>query len=419
MINTTKFTSRLARLTPNSLSFSIHHIKQRNRHGLRNGGCNGSLGTSLNTSHNYTTQGVNSFTKNTSLHIPVTVSSSSYTFPSSRIVSAFLKRTIHSSSIHRKPHSTVPSHFLEVVREPSAGPLIPELSCYQSFVPHRSYTLVSGAAGIPKQSSQLITISDGKYYSVGCGEDNWFTRHDSLGVADGVSAWGRHESRGATRPDPALLSRKLMHSAYVELEKYDNAEKDSHDNVDPKQVLQTSYEQTMRQCALERVVGSTTALIAVLRNDELRIANLGDCGICIIRNQNIIFRNEEQQHSFNYPFQLGTGSSDAPRDAQAFVVKVVRGDIIIVGSDGIFDNLFDEDIVEEVKRSMNGKRNATASSIRPQVLAESLAFRAKGTSQDLECSSPFESRASREAFYYTGGKVDDISVIVAVVEERV
>jgi len=255
MINTTKLTSRLARLTPNTLSFAIHHIKRGNRHALQNGGCIGSLGTSLNTTHNYTTQGVNSFPKNTSPHIPTTVPSVSHTFPSSRLVSASLKRTIHSSSAHRKPHSTVPSHFLEVVREPSTGPLIPEISCgYQSFVAHRSYTLVSGAAGIPKQSSQLITISDGKYLSVGCGEDNWFTRHDSLGVADGVSAWGKHESRGETRPDPALLSRKLMHSAYVELEKYDNPEKDSHyvyDTVDPKQVLQKSYEQTMRQCALE------------------------------------------------------------------------------------------------------------------------------------------------------------------------
>jgi serine/threonine protein phosphatase PrpC len=169
---------------------------------------------------------------------------------------------------------------------------------------------------------------------------------------------------------------------------------------------------------LQRIVGSTTALIAVLRNNELRIANLGDCGICIIRNQNIVFRNEEQQHSFNYPFQLGTGSSDSPRDAQLFVVKVECGDIVIVGSDGIFDNLFDEDIVEEVKRAIRRNRGLSGP-IHPQVLAESLAFRAKGASQDLECNSPFESRASREALYHTGGKMDDISVIVAVVEEEV
>src|SRR6185436_7409179 len=105
-------------LTPKTLSFSIHHTKPADRHGLRNGGHFRSLGTSLNTSHNYTTQGVNSFPKNTTLHIPITVSSFPHTFHSSRIVSASLKRTIHSSSIHRKPHSTVPSHFLEVVREP-------------------------------------------------------------------------------------------------------------------------------------------------------------------------------------------------------------------------------------------------------------------------------------------------------------
>jgi hypothetical protein len=37
-----------------------------------------------------------------------------------------------------------------------------------------------------------------------------------------------------------------------------------------------------------------------------------------------------------------------------FTVKVESGDIVVMGSDGIFDNLFDEDILEEVVRCIGG-----------------------------------------------------------------
>lgn len=54
----------------------------------------------------------------------------------------------------------------------------------------------------------------------------------------------------------------------------------------------------------------------ILCQDELRIANIGDCGISVIRRNDYIFRSEEQQHSFNFPYQLGTASFDSPSDAQ-------------------------------------------------------------------------------------------------------
>ena len=73
---------------------------------------------------------------------------------------------------------------------------------------------------------------------------------------------------------------------------------------------------------IKGVIGSSTALIAILREDELRIANLGDCSIGVIRYNEFIFRNEEQQHSFNYPYQLGTNSFDTPQDSQQFTVKI-------------------------------------------------------------------------------------------------
>lgn len=48
----------------------------------------------------------------------------------------------------------------------------------------------------------------------------------------------------------------------------------------------------------------------------------------IIRGNDYIFRSEEQQHSFNYPVQIGTNSKDLPlRDAQRFNIKVQKDDV--------------------------------------------------------------------------------------------
>ncbi|CAG8574896.1 2354_t:CDS:2, partial [Racocetra fulgida] len=184
-----------------------------------------------------------------------------------------------------------------------------------------------------------------------------------------------------------------MHYACAELEKYDDEKFYHYDDVNPVDILQTSYEQSMRDCALERIIGSSTALIAIIRNDELRIANLGDCGICVIRHNSFIFRNEEQQHSFNYPFQLGSASNDTPKDSQTFTVKIQCGDIVVMGSDGIFDNLLDEDILDEIIPFCCPKRGLQ---VEPQIISDALVWRARTVSEDLNVTSPFQIRASCE-----------------------
>ncbi|KAF9202483.1 hypothetical protein BGZ49_007356 [Haplosporangium sp. Z 27] len=217
-----------------------------------------------------------------------------------------------------------------------------------------NYVFAHGASGFAKHPGKAPTLTpeeDRAYCSVQVGEDSYFRRHDALGVADGVGGWSN-----TTGANPALYSRKLMHYAFLELEKYDNIEEDAfydYFNVDPVQILAKSYEQSAIDAKKEGLIGSSTACIAILRDDELRIANLGDCGVSVIRRNEFIFRTEEQQHSFNYPYQLGTGSTDTPQDALVFTVKVESGDIVVMGSDGIFDNLFDEDILEEVVRCVN------------------------------------------------------------------
>lgn len=48
---------------------------------------------------------------------------------------------------------------------------------------------------------------------------------------------------------------------------------------------------------VQGIFGSATCLLAVLDGEDLRIANLGDCAIVLVRNGEIVFRTEEMQHS--------------------------------------------------------------------------------------------------------------------------
>ncbi|KAH8554507.1 phosphatase 2C-like domain-containing protein [Umbelopsis sp. PMI_123] len=286
-----------------------------------------------------------------------------------------------------------------------------------AYVPHKpAYIFNHAASGFAKQGRTVCIAPEDSacYFSVQVGEDSYFKRYNALGVADGAN--------------PALYSRKLMHYAYLEMEQLDLSSTPTASmysrKIDPVEILQRSYDKSTQDAKHEGIVGSSTACVVVLGNDELKIANLGDCGLSVIRHNNFVFRTEEQQHSFNFPYQLGTGSFDSPQDAQQFTVKVEKGDIIILASDGLFDNLFDEDILEIVCEQVAPKLEGVLTTgpdlpeIDPQAISDALALRAKRVSEDNDNgSSPFQTRAMKEGMYYQGGKADDISVLVAIIKD--
>ncbi|KAJ3012183.1 hypothetical protein HKX48_006421 [Thoreauomyces humboldtii] len=282
--------------------------------------------------------------------------------------------------------------------------------------PKRTFQFSHAASAMPKKPKKRGVVEEVEdLLSVQVGEDAYFVRPDSMGVADGVGGWSQY--KGA---DPALYSRKLMHYASAELEKLDDMLEsdyslDDYNNVDPRAIMQRSYDQTNTDVAALKILGSTTAIIAVLRDDELRIANLGDCGVLIVRNDEPIFRSEEQQHSFNFPYQLGTGSRDSPTDAQTFCVKIEEGDIVILGSDGMFDNVFDEDIVDLI-RTVVRSSGSRGRSVDPKKISDALLRRAREVAEDSRyASSPFQSRAIQEGMYYQGGKMDDVTVLAGII----
>lgn len=97
------------------------------------------------------------------------------------------------------------------------------------------------------------------------------------------------------------------------------------------------------------ITGSSTACVLILNreNSTVYTANIGDSGFIIVREGEIIHRSEEQQHYFNTPFQLslpppGHGHnvlSDSPESADTHSFPVKNGDVILVATDGVFDNV--------------------------------------------------------------------------------
>ena len=66
-----------------------------------------------------------------------------------------------------------------------------------------NYVFAYGASGFAKNPGKASTLTpeeDRAYFSVQVGEDAYFSRHDALGVADGVGGWkgttGKSEQRG-------------------------------------------------------------------------------------------------------------------------------------------------------------------------------------------------------------------------------
>jgi hypothetical protein len=158
----------------------------------------------------------------------------------------------------------------------------------------------------------------------------------------------------------------------------------------------------------------------------------------LVRGADIIWRSEEMWWAFNTPLQLGPTCSTLPTAAQVITLPVRADDILVLASDGLSDNLWDEEVLDEVvrfRRTFLSSPLAAGSQLPRRTLAgmlsEALCSRARNVSQrrsnmtsiaetmpiysDLDDEIPFSRRAREEGRVFSGGKPDDISVLVAVI----
>jgi len=225
------------------------------------------------------------------------------------------------------------------------------------------------------------------------GEDAYFVTDFVVGVADGVGGWC---DKGI---DPSLYANKLMEGckeASLEVERT-AGEGPSLAHYDPKVILKKAAEHS------KNIVGSSTACVVAINNQQncVEAVNVGDSGFMYLRGAKLLFRTREQQHSFNYPFQLGTGGEAPDQGDSIKLTDIEPNDMIIVGTDGLWDNIFDDEIIHYVQQYSNLSE-----------LASKLAQKAHEYAMDPFVISPFAAAAQKQGLPFVGGKLDDTTVVV-------
>lgn len=226
------------------------------------------------------------------------------------------------------------------------------------------------------------------------GEESYFvTNLNWLGVADGVGQWSLEGS------NPGVYARELMeHCGKIV------SNSGGVSILKPVEVLQRIVEEAQSP-------GSSTILLAYFDGQILHVANIGDSGFIIIRNGTVHRSSSPMHHDFHFPLQIAKGH-DPSELVEEYNIYLEIGDIVVTATDGLLDNLYMEEIASIVSKSVQAKINT-------QEIAKLLARRAQEVGKSAFGNSPFADSA-RAAGYkrYTGGKLDDVAVIVSLVQER-
>ncbi|WOG86238.1 hypothetical protein DCAR_0205439 [Daucus carota subsp. sativus] len=210
-----------------------------------------------------------------------------------------------------------------------------------------------------------------------------------IGVTDGVGGWA------GIGVNAGLYARELMSNSVGAILN------EPKDGIDPFRVL-TRLEPILLQKLRDpqqpasyvlKKKGYTPSvpLISLRGTEGVHAINLGDSGFIVLRDGCTVFESPVQQHGFNFTYQLECSSrSDQPSSGQVFMIPVVPGDVIVVGTDGLFDNLFSNEVV----------------------LVKLAAF-AQQRALDRHKQTPFSTADKEVGFRYYGGKLDDITVVVS------
>eukprot|EP00560_Eucampia_antarctica_P006673 CAMPEP_0197823492 /NCGR_PEP_ID=MMETSP1437-20131217/841_1 /TAXON_ID=49252 ORGANISM="Eucampia antarctica, Strain CCMP1452" /NCGR_SAMPLE_ID=MMETSP1437 /ASSEMBLY_ACC=CAM_ASM_001096 /LENGTH=670 /DNA_ID=CAMNT_0043422699 /DNA_START=51 /DNA_END=2063 /DNA_ORIENTATION=- len=282
------------------------------------------------------------------------------------------------------------------------------------------------------------------------------------GVADGVGSWREFGV------DPKEFSHRLMEEcenilqeASSEVGGLKKGDEKFRRMITPAEVMKQAYERVKS----DNIIGSSTACIALFDGcrHQLHFSNLGDCGIIVLRHidssvagalkHNRVTRREERQsdlrvafvsqqqlRSFNHPYQLGwTGEDIDSEESTSFKnaadscttsIHIRRGDIILMATDGLFDNVdIDDiakislkweqdngfikggDIIERQKRWSKGESMTLQSVEQISDLTKRLCDLARENSLDSSIDSPFAILAKENDIMWSGGMPDDCTII--------
>lgn len=173
--------------------------------------------------------------------------------------------------------------------------------------------------------------------------------------------------------------------------------------------MQKAYEKIRTSSSV--AAGSSTACFGTLREAHLEVANLGDSGFSIVRpslDNPLVFASPPLTVGFNFPYQLSKNpEAHYASQANHYSMELQHGDIILLYSDGLCDNLFEQDVAKFYKQALDkgySLEEATKGVMREAILV--------AYSQKKEkVKTPFEVDANKHGYKWDGGKLDDITIL--------
>lgn len=229
-----------------------------------------------------------------------------------------------------------------------------------------------------------------------------------------------------------MWSRLILHfwALETEIDAQQTRPPDQKYEPNPVEYLQRAYEKTIKATSEpNHWQGTTTATGAQLHYQKadsgsdgdatplLYVTNLGDSQVLVLRpsSSELVFKTISQWHWFDCPLQLGTNSPDTPREnAVLDKVLIEENDVVLAMSDGVIDNLWEHEIIENVVESIrkwengeggpnNGDRKFGAGG-GMKFVADELVRAAKVIATDPFAESPFMEHAVEEGLAMEGGQ---------------
>ncbi|EXJ56721.1 hypothetical protein A1O7_07065 [Cladophialophora yegresii CBS 114405] len=359
------------------------------------------------------------------------------------------------------PNSAIPHISLHIAASSSGKgrKYRPELSTYDYIPSNEDGLGLQHGSTLDEKRARRPDSGQDAYFVARVGPDSDTT---AFAIADGVGGWTEHGI------DPADFSHGLCSYMAETALAWSGGER-----LGPKQLLEIGYEKTIRDPAIK--AGGTTACVAVTDgNGRMRIANLGDSGFLQLRLGTVQHYSNPQTHAFNTPYQMsltppeivaqamvfgGLPLNDKPDRADMADHMLRHGDVLVLATDGVWDNLNSQDILSIVSHHMRAtgawlrsedqgyvispvlselvdlnlapqkhqlrisdsvdvttQQSPFATGSLQSVLAAAIVGEAKAASLSSKRDGPFAKEMQKQFPYdpWHGGKVDDISVLVVV-----
>lgn len=194
-------------------------------------------------------------------------------------------------------------------------------------------------------------------------------------------------------------------------------------------MLELLFKQAVTQVG-EGIFGTCTVCILTvnLHTCAAQVTNLGDSRFVYLRRDDsdgkawdVVEQTKDQTCGFNMPFQIGKyppgfdiSREFTSEDADVYDMQhVKKNDLFVLATDGVFDNVFVKEMVaicDKVSSTQIEDKQEFVSQLAKQIGTYSLQC-AKKTNGN----TPFAQYAKVNHRDFTGGKMDDISVVVSLV----